>query len=142
MALERALQALACWYEPRPLPGVFGRLRDPSRKAASPALEYLGHVLPRGVFRPVQHVFESSASLPEPEAAADERIAERICLAWASGDEWLRACAVRAARALAAFDFGLFAADDHDGAPVRAEIAALAVWRSTARPAPAERASC
>jgi ATP/ADP translocase/HEAT repeat protein len=142
MALERALQALACWYEPRPLPGVFGRLRDPSRKTASPALEYLGHVLPRSVFRPVQRLFETSAPRAEPEAGSDERIAERIRLAWGSGDEWLRACAVRASRAIAAFDLGLFAADDHDGAPVRAELAALAVWRSAARPAAAERASC
>jgi hypothetical protein len=142
MALERALQALACWYEPRPLPGVFGRLRDPSRKTASPALEYLGHVLPRSVFRPVQRLFESHASRAEPEAASDERIAERIRLAWGSGDEWLRACAVRASRAIAAFDLGLFAAGEHDGAPVRAELAALAVWRSAARPAAAERASC
>ena len=33
MALERALHALACWYEPRPLAGAFDRLRsrDPTR---------------------------------------------------------------------------------------------------------------
>jgi hypothetical protein len=58
MALERGLQALACWYEPRPLFGVYERLRTREAHATSPALEYLGHILPRPVFKPVSRVFE------------------------------------------------------------------------------------
>jgi hypothetical protein len=126
MALERALQALACWYEPKPLPGVFERLKSPGRESASQALEYLGHVLPRGVFRPVQRIFEAR-EIAAPEAAADgDPLAERIRQAWESGDEWLRACAVHASRAIAGFDPGVFASGDEGSALVGAELAALA----------------
>ncbi|HET9253251.1 MAG TPA: hypothetical protein VFP58_14150, partial [Candidatus Eisenbacteria bacterium] len=45
-ALRRALGALVCCYEPKPLSGAFDRLTSPVEGAAAPALEYLGHVLP------------------------------------------------------------------------------------------------
>jgi hypothetical protein len=125
MALERALQALACWYEPKPLPAVFERLKSPSPEATSPALEYLGHVLPRAVFRPVRKIFEASgAGLPEAKAG-DDPLVDRIRQAWESGDEWLRACAVHASRVIASFDPRLFASGDAGSALVRAELAAL-----------------
>jgi hypothetical protein len=125
MALERAVQALACWYQPWPLPGVFERLKSPAREAASPALEYLGHVLPRAVFRPVQSIFEAGGIGTPDGPAADEGLADRIRQAWESGDDWLRACAVHASRAVAGFDSRLFVTADDDGTLVRGELAAL-----------------
>jgi len=126
MALERALQALACWYEPKPLPGVFERLRSPAREAASPALEYLGHVLPRAVFKPVQSIFERIGA-GKPDAAADEvTLLERIRQAWESGDDWLRACAVHASPVVDGFDSVLFSTGDGGSPLVRAELASLA----------------
>jgi HEAT repeat protein len=127
MALERAVQALACWYQPRPLPGVFERLKSPSREAASPALEYLGHVLPRAVFQPVQSIFEVGGVGTPDAPEADEGLAERIRQAWESGDDWLRACAVHASRVVTGFDSRLFVAAADDGALVRGELAALSV---------------
>jgi hypothetical protein len=132
MALERALHALACWYEPKPLPGVFERLKSPLRETASPALEYLGHVLPRVVFRPVQRIFEASAVAKPDDAAGNDPLADRIRLAWESGDEWLRACAVHASRFIVGFDSRQFASGAEASALVRAELAALA----GGRPAP------
>jgi hypothetical protein len=126
MALERALQALTCWYEPKPLLGVFERLKSTSRTAASPALEYLGHVLPRGIFRPVRRIFEAVRVVTPGGEADDSQPAEQIRRAWESGDEWLRACAVRASRAVAGFDSSLFSTGADGGALVRAELAALA----------------
>jgi ATP:ADP antiporter, AAA family len=124
MALERALQALACWYEPKPLPGVFERLRPSSHEAAAPALEYLAQVLPRGVFRPVRDIFEAIPAGEPDGATGKDPVAEGIRHAWESGDEWLRACAVHASRTVVGFDAGLFVASDHDGAVVRAVLAA------------------
>ncbi len=125
MSLERALQALACWYEPKPLPGVFERLKSPLREAASPALEYLGHVLPARVFQPVRRIFEARVIDP-PGAESSAPMTERLRQAWDSGDEWLRACAVHAAVAVAGFDSSLFAGGDDGSALVGAEMAALA----------------
>jgi ATP/ADP translocase/HEAT repeat protein len=142
MALERALQALACWYEPKPLPGVFERLKSPSHEAASPALEYLGHVLPRGVFRPVQKIFEARG-IGKPEGAEPvDSVADRIRQAWESGDEWLRACAVHASRVVAGFDSRLFSTDDQGSALVRAELAALARDSQAARTVSQEAPPC
>jgi hypothetical protein len=131
MALERALEALACWYDPRPLFGVFDRLVSGDRHQASPALEYLGHILPRGMFRPVGRIFEPpAAEVADPTAgvASDEdesqALAGFIQTAWTSGDAWLRACAVRAARFVPGFDRALFA-EGEDQPMVRAEIEAL-----------------
>ena len=141
MALERALQALACWYEPKPLPGVFERLKAPSREAASPALEYLAHVLPRGVFRPVQKIFEGG-TIKEPDEDSGEHLVEHIRQAWESGDEWLRACAIRAARVIAGFDSRLFSTGDPGGALVRSELAALAGPQEAPGTASGEKPRC
>jgi hypothetical protein len=124
-AIERALHALACWYDPKPLIGVFERLTSRDPAVASPALEYLGHVLPRRVFRSVSRIFEKEAKTDAEDAADAGRLAEWIRLAWQTGDAWLRACAVRASRHAPAFDRSLFATGD-DGSPlVRAELDAL-----------------
>lgn len=124
MALERALQALSCWYDPRPLAGVFDRLKSRDRETASPALEFLEHVLPRALFRPVRRIFEEAPAVPAGQAEGSDPLAVWIEGAWKSDDEWLRACAVRASRSLTAFDGRMFAGDDH--APmVRDELALL-----------------
>ncbi len=142
MALERALQALGCWYEPRPLPGVFERLKSPLREGAPPALEYLAHVLPRGVFRPVQRLFEASGAGTSADTAGDDQLTERIHQTWESPDDWLRACAVRASRAIANFDSRLFSTGDGGSALVRAELAALAGGSPTPPQASPEASPC
>jgi hypothetical protein len=99
MALERACQALGCWYDPRPLTGVFERLRrhetrgEQDAAPSASALEFLGHVLPRHVFRPLSALFETRRD----DKARAPRLATVIRVAWQSGDAWLRACALRAA---------------------------------------------
>jgi hypothetical protein len=125
MALERALQALACWYDPQPLVGVFDRLKSRDREIVSPALEFLEHVLPRALFRPVRQIFEEAPIPPPGQAEGSDPLAVWIEGAWKSEDEWLRACAVRASRFLVSFDRSLFAGGG--GAPmVRDELATLA----------------
>ena len=124
MALERALQALSCWYDPRPLVGVFDRLKSRDREVVSPALEFLEHTLPRAFFRPVRKIFEESPVPPDAQGEAADPLAVWIEGAWKSDDEWLRACAVRASRFLVEFDRSLFGEDG--GAPlVREELTAL-----------------
>jgi ATP/ADP translocase/HEAT repeat protein len=136
-ALERALQALASWYDPRPLTGVLERLKSRDRAVAAPAMEYLGHVLPRAVFRPVSRIFEKEAMeaiepVPEPE-----RLAESIRVAWETGDAWLKACAVRASRHAPGFDRGRFATGDGGDPMIRAELEALpGADRTIAEPRP------
>jgi hypothetical protein len=127
MALQRGLSALASWYEPKPLAGAFDRLRSREPQAAAPALEYLGHVLPRPIFRPVTRIFEGSAAKPEPEAGDEARddVADSIRSAWRLGDEWLRACAVRASRHAPSLDATCFASGGEDEPMVTAEIAWL-----------------
>ena len=126
MALERAVQALACWYEPAALVGVLDRLRSSGRDTASPALEYLEHILPRAVFRPVRRLFESPTVGEATDPSGQDPYSACIEAAWKSDDEWLRACAVRASRCVEGFDRSLFsgANDPHPG--VRAELEALA----------------
>jgi hypothetical protein len=125
MALERALQALSCWYDPQPLVGVFDRLKSRDREVVSPALEFLEHVLPRAFFRPVRKIFEEVPIPPDKQGEATDPLAVWIEGAWKSDDEWLRACAVRASGFLVQFDRSLFAGDA-DGAPmVRDELAIL-----------------
>ncbi len=97
MSLERAIEALACAYEPRPLFGVYERLRSGDRAAASPALDYLSALLPRGVFKIVARLFEHGRSAPRRGADARD-LGAWIRHALTSNDAWLRACAVRAAR--------------------------------------------
>jgi hypothetical protein len=126
MALERALRALACWYEPRALFGAFERLKSREAGAAALALEYLGNVLPRSVFKPVTRIFEEER-FEEPAPAAAEsphELAEWIRAAWQSGDAWLKACAVHASRFAPELPAGLFALEDGESAVVRAEVEA------------------
>ncbi len=126
MALERAVQALACWYEPRPLLGVFDRLKSRNSDVTAPALEYLGHVLPRAVFRPVIKIFEEKLVLESKDASGADVLAKWIGAAWKSNDGWLRACAVRAARCAPALDLDLFATGAGDDRVVLAELGVLA----------------
>ncbi|HEV8202170.1 MAG TPA: HEAT repeat domain-containing protein [Candidatus Polarisedimenticolia bacterium] len=135
-AVERGVQALACWYDPRPLFGVLDRLRPDTSGDAAPALEYLGRLLPRRVFHAVHRVLEQEAQVVPGEDQEGERLAGWIRAAWENGDAWLRAVAVRASRCVPGFDARLFEADDARETPeapgreapeaiVRAEIAAL-----------------
>jgi hypothetical protein len=124
MALERAIAALACWYDPRPLAGVFEGLKSGDRGETAPALEYLGAVLPRPVFRHLARVFEVIQT-ERPEDAARGAMSSLIETAWASGDAWLRACAVRAAHHASDLDPGQFAGEGRDHPLVRAELEAL-----------------
>jgi hypothetical protein len=136
-ALERALTALACWYDAKPLPGVFDRLKSGDLAVASPALEYLGHILPRAVFSPVSRIFEKEAMDAHPQAPDADRLADWIRLGWESGDAWLRACAVRASRHAPSFDRGRFENGDGGDPMVRAELDALS---GGSGPATSERA--
>ncbi len=120
MALERAVQALACWYEPRPLTGVFARLKSRDRAVTSPALDYLEHVLPRATFGPARQMFEGASPVAgaRPER---ESLSGWIETLWRSEDGWLRACAVRASRHASDLDPDLFVGSDADPV-VRAEL--------------------
>jgi HEAT repeat protein len=111
LALERALQALSCSYDPRPLSGAFDRLKSRDRDIVSPALEFLEHVLPRALFRPVRKIFEEAPIPPEGQVEGSDPLAVWIEEAWKSEDQWLRACAVSASRFLATFNRSLFAGD-------------------------------
>jgi len=127
MALERALRALLCWYEPKPIAGAFDLLRSREHQAAAPALEYLGHVLPRAVFRPVTRIFEvESVENERGDTSGDgDDVAEPIRSAWRWGDGWLRACAVRASPYAPSLDPQLFATGGTEDPIVSAELAAL-----------------
>jgi ATP/ADP translocase/HEAT repeat protein len=126
-ALQRAHGALACWYEPKPLDGAFDRFRSSEPGASAPALEYLGHVLPRSIFRHVSRVFEPKPSQAPSNAAGEgDPLGEAIRIAWRSEDGWLRACAVRASRQAPNLDRDLFATGGGDDPLVQAELTALA----------------
>ena len=126
MALERSMRALACWYEPQALFGSFERLRARQLGPAAPALEYLAHVLPRSVFRPVSKIFEDNR--PDGEvtgATGTEDSGEWIRAAWQSGDAWLRACAVRASRYVPGIPIDVFQVGPDEPEVVRVELNAL-----------------
>ncbi|HET6373219.1 MAG TPA: hypothetical protein VFG76_07925, partial [Candidatus Polarisedimenticolia bacterium] len=111
------------------------RLKSRDHVVASPALEYLGHVLPRAVFRHVSAIFEKETFEQPGDAHNPERLAESIRMAWETGDAWLRACAVRASRFAPTLDHGLFAAGDGGDPMIRAELAALSAGaRASAEP--------
>ena len=120
---------------------MFDRLRSREPAVAAPAMEYLGHVLPRAVFRTVSRIFEkealaTSASVLEPVLPPD-RLADSIRAAWETGDAWLQACAVRAARHAPDFDRGRFTTGAGDVPMIRAEIEALSAGdRVAAEPRP------
>jgi len=125
MALERAVRALACWYEPRALFGAFEPLRRRNLGAAAPALEYLSHVLPRSVFRPMRQMFEDEILNEEgAEPAGPRELSEWIRAAWKSGDAWLRACAVHVSRHVPDLTAEEFALTGDESAVVRAEVEA------------------
>ena len=127
MALARALQALACWYDPAPMIGAFDRLRSRAPAAAALALEYLAHVLPRKVFHRVEEIFEDGDRDPEAPLAlpSEGDLTHAIELAWHHGDGWLRACAVRAARGAPWIDPGALFVSGPEDEIVRAELDAL-----------------
>ena len=123
-ALQRGVNALACWYDPKPLLGVLDRLQSREPNIAAPALEYLGHVLPSAVFESFAKTFEDRPVETPDGAREPEELAAWIRLAWESGDAWLRACAVRASRYAPSFDQRTFMTQDADPM-VRAELEAL-----------------
>jgi len=120
-ALDRGFWALAAVDEPRPLFGAFARLKSDDPGVRAPALEYLGHVLPRSVFRSVARVFDVAA----PEAPSADAMRGWILAAWNSGDDWLRACAVRAGIVLPFFD-PAFLVGGESGPLAQAELEASA----------------
>ena len=142
MALERAVQALACWYEPEPLIGVLGRLRSRDPGIAPPALEFLEHVLPRSIFRPVRKIFEEPVKAAPGGEATPDPLAGPIEAAWNSDDGWLRACAVRASRFSASFDARRFTAAREDDPRVNAEIVSLGLPGTSAPDAPLRELPC
>jgi len=76
------------------------------------------------LFRPVRKIFEEAPIPPAGQVEGSDPLAVWIEEAWKSEDAWLRACAVRASRFLAAFDRRSFTGDG--GAPmVRDELAIL-----------------
>jgi AAA family ATP:ADP antiporter len=101
-ALDRACRALACYYRPDPFRSVYHYLQDPEApKTAARALEYLSHLLPRKMFRALREIFEEDKVEEETRGVPnDGQIAGCIERAYAAGDAWLRACAVRAAFAI------------------------------------------
>ena len=106
-AIERALRALACWYEPLPFRGIYRGLSSGERDAEARALEYLEDILPGKPFRVMRSFFESGPAADGTEAAAAKPapIAECIARAWEGGDPWLKACALRAASVVSEVDW-------------------------------------
>jgi HEAT repeats len=146
MALERGIRALACWYDPRPLSGVFDRLRTQDTSDDAPAMEYLNHILPRPVFHHVMEIFEETARGPSREPPGPSDLDAWFRAAWDSQDPWLRACAVRASRWGQGPDPSWLSADGPG--VVRAELDALRAtvddspsWMS-ARPTTAPEPRC
>lgn len=126
LALERACRALGCWYDAPPLIGVYEGLRIGQGERAAQALEYLGHVLPGSTFKPVRELFEERR--PEEEAAPlsdRENLGLWVRSAWQSGDAWLRACALRAARVITGIDLAEFTPGPEDDTLVQLEWAAV-----------------
>lgn len=122
-ALERALRALSCWYDPKPLSGAFQRLRSRDFETTAPALEYLGNILPHSIFRSMSEIFEAKL-VREGDARppSTDQISHWVRSAWESGDAWLRACAVRASRVLPGADRAWFSGSDPSPL-VQAELA-------------------
>jgi HEAT repeat protein len=141
-ALERAAQALACWYDPEPLIGVLDRLRSRDRLVAAPALEFLEHTMPRSIFGQVRKVFEEPALPGTAQEPGSDPLARWIEAAWKSEDGWLRGCSVRASRFSPGFDPGRFTAAPESDPLVRAEIASLTLPGARSPGAVEEGATC
>jgi AAA family ATP:ADP antiporter len=129
-AVERACRALACAHDPRPFRGVYEGLKaGSSREALGRAIEYLSQLLPYKVFRPVKVLFEERDRLREriDEAPSVEipQVADVVRRAWETGDAWLRACALRAARELPQFDPAEWKPVENEDPVVVAELAAV-----------------
>lgn len=125
MALARGLNALSCWYDPAPLRGAFDRLRSRRQESIGPALEYLGHVLPRGVFRPLERVFEEELGADLEPRDAGAVLETAIRRAWEAGDSWLRAVALRATRRVPGFDRDTLGSEGAEDPLIDAESRAL-----------------
>ena len=142
MALERGIRALACWYDPKPLAGVYDRLRTRDTSDDAPAMEFLNHILPRAVFHHVMEVFERSSKKASEEPAVAADLDAWVHAAWDSEDPWLRACAVRASRWGRGPDPSWLSHDGHE--VVRAELDALGhtddspTWMSARPSTPSE----
>ena len=125
MALERAVRALATWYDPTPLFGAFERLRTRNLSTAAPALEYLSQVLPKSAFRPLSRMFEEERPDRDAQAPPEaHELAEWIRAAWESGDAWLRACAVHVSRHAPELRESAFELRPDESPVVRAEVKA------------------
>jgi hypothetical protein len=127
MALARALQALACWYDPAPLIGAYDRLSSRDPAAVALALEYLAQILPRRLFATVEAMFDEIESDEKANAAGavlpgEKELTHAIELAWQRGDTWLRACAVRASCLVPGIDARAFFVGGPQDAMVRAEL--------------------
>src|SRR5207302_4131181 len=113
--------------------------RDPVQ--AAPALEYLGHILPRAVFRPVARMFEQRTVPAQESPAQHEALAQAIRVAWQSGDSWLQACAVRASRLVPDLDPRLFTdGPAAENSVVKQELAAISALHESPRRRPAATA--
>jgi ATP/ADP translocase/HEAT repeat protein len=127
-ALNRAFRALACWYEPSPLEGAFRGLRSGEREGVARGLEYLRGILPRKHFGSVLAFFETRNSDGSAEwTAGPDKVAQCIWRAWESGDGWLRACAMRAARVVPQMELSAFTPTEGDDPFVTAEFESLSL---------------
>ncbi|MEP7028674.1 MAG: hypothetical protein ABI960_08765, partial [Candidatus Eisenbacteria bacterium] len=131
-ALDRSCRALACYYRPEPFRSVYRYLQNPGApKATARSLEYLSQLIPRRRFGALRELFENPQPFEGTEAEpSDGQVAGCIETAYAMGDAWLRACAVRAAHALLGRIAIKFAAHPDEDDIVRAELAAYHAARS------------
>jgi hypothetical protein len=135
VALERALRALGCWYDPFPLTGVYEGLCSNERARRARALEYLAQSIPDSLFKPVREIFEDARVEDEPvHPPTAEECVGWVRKAWQNGDAWLRACAIRAARVLPGMDPAEFQPSSPEDPLVEVELAA---WAGAGAPAAA-----
>jgi hypothetical protein len=74
----------------------------------------------------VTRIFEGEAREDTPTIDSTRDLEVAIRFAWEAGDEWLRACAVRASRYVPEMNPDQFRKDGREGDPlVEAELAAL-----------------
>jgi len=95
-ALERALHGARVLVRTEAARGAFDRLRSREPQAAAPALEHLGHVLPRAIFRPVTKIFECPLRKRSGKAAPRARRCRRTDPFRMALGGWMAACLCRA----------------------------------------------